>query len=726
MKRVLGCLLLAAAAFAAETPQELFEKGLVKERSEGNLKEAIQLYERAAETAGKNRALAAKALLEAGECYRKMGDAEARKLFERVIRDYADQKEAVAEARARMGGDSSAAGMINRRVWSNRPSGPKVDTYGTVSPDGRSISHVNWSTGALAIYDIATGADRDLIPVTSKEDNAEESVISKDGRTVAYSWFNHETGRYELRLANLTGEPNPRRLYDNADLDWIGPYDWSPDSKTIVAEVIRRDRTAQIALISAADGSIRVLKSMDWRGTGRIFFSPDGRFIGYDLPTADSIRQHDIFVLGVDGSHETAAVRHPSLNFMMGWSPDGQWLLFASDRTGAMGLWAIAMPDGKPQGGAELIRPDVGWPESLGITRSGALYYSLATLGGEGSHIQTAAMDFETGKLLGPTTDVTHPHGESDSQPFWSHDGKIIAYLAVRGRLGSSNAQNNGAHMRDNALVIRAADTGQLISEAPLQLARNVRIIGWTADDRAVWLAGTNFNGRQGLFRLDIQSGEMTTVASAILDAPAANGPVSLDGPTTFYRRVMGDQKVAFVSHNIASGEEKEIARGDALGAVNLSPNGKWICTTGIDRASNSRVLLLIPGSGGMARTLMATPSTVPETELTNPRQGVILSCGAWSPSMQWVLAIRRMADSSQADELWRVPLDGSAATKIEVERGARIPFYARTVSPPGSYAGPALAPDGTHLAFTITETTTAHASEIWALENFLPRGGSK
>jgi len=56
MKRVLGCLLLAAAAFAAETPQEMFEKGLVKERSEGNLKEAIQLYERAAETAGKNRA----------------------------------------------------------------------------------------------------------------------------------------------------------------------------------------------------------------------------------------------------------------------------------------------------------------------------------------------------------------------------------------------------------------------------------------------------------------------------------------------------------------------------------------------------------------------------------------------------------------------------------------------------------------------------------------------
>jgi Tol biopolymer transport system component len=725
MKRIAMSIVAAALLAVAQSrddAERLLKAAHNTQLVDGDLNGAIKQYSAIVSKYKSDRAVVATALVRMAECYQKMGDAEARKIYEQVLRDYADQKEAVAEARVRLGAESGAAGMVNRRVWSGPTcppscgtSKPIVDTYGTVSPDGRSISHVNWHTGALAVYDIATGTDRDLTPDTSgKEDNAEESVISKDGRTVAYSWFNHETRHYELRLANLTGDPNPRRLYDNPDLDWIGPYDWSPDSKTIVAEVQRQDRTAQIALISAADGSIRVLKSIDWSGTGRIFFSPDGRFIGYDLPTPDNIRQHDVLVLGVDGSHETVAVRHPSLNFMMGWSPDGKWLLFASDRTGAMGLWAIAMVDGKPQGAAELIRPDVGWPESLGITRSGALYYSLATLGGEGSHIQTAAMDFETGKLLVPATDVTHPHGESDSQPFWSHNGKLMAYLAVRGRLGSSNAQNNGAHMHDNALAIRAADTGQLITELPLQLARKVQIVGWTADDRAVWLTGTNFKGKQGLFRVEIQSGEMTTVASAILAAPAANGPASPDGPTAFYRRVLGKQEVVFMSHNIASGEEKEIARG-GLGMLNLSPDGKWICTPSVDRASNSRVLLLIPAAGGMPRTLMATPSTVPETELTN-RRGAILNFVAWGPGMQWVLAVRWMADFSQPDELWRVPLDGGAARKSEVERGTRIPFY----------AGVSLAPDGTHLAFTISETTTAHTSEIWALENFLPRGGSK
>src|SRR3954453_2537998 len=103
MKRLLGCWLLMAAAAVAQNPHELLEKALVKERSEGNLREAIQLYQRAAESAGKDRALAAKALVLAGECYQKLGDTESRKIFERVVRDYADQKESVTLARARLG-----------------------------------------------------------------------------------------------------------------------------------------------------------------------------------------------------------------------------------------------------------------------------------------------------------------------------------------------------------------------------------------------------------------------------------------------------------------------------------------------------------------------------------------------------------------------------------------------------------------------------------------------
>src|SRR6185437_5386638 len=103
----------------------------------------------------------------------------------------------------------------------------------------------------------------------------------------------------------------------------------------------RTDRTAQIGLISVRDGSLRVLKSVDWRGAKRLLFSPDGKYLGYDLPESDGSQQRDIFVMAIDGSREIPAVIHRGQDTMMGWSPDGKRLLFASDRTGSMDLWSL-------------------------------------------------------------------------------------------------------------------------------------------------------------------------------------------------------------------------------------------------------------------------------------------------------------------------------------------------------------------------------------------------
>src|SRR4051794_38787519 len=102
------------------------------EEAEGNYPAAIEAYKRFLAQYGKDRTLAAKALVRMGQCYEKLGDAESRKIYERVVREYADQKEAVAAARAKLGGDSAAknAGIVMRQVWT----GPKVDVYGTDLP----------------------------------------------------------------------------------------------------------------------------------------------------------------------------------------------------------------------------------------------------------------------------------------------------------------------------------------------------------------------------------------------------------------------------------------------------------------------------------------------------------------------------------------------------------------------------------------------------------------
>ena len=82
----------AAQHDAARTMLEAARKAEVVD---GNLNGAIQQYRAIADKYKSDRAIVADALLRMAECYQKLGDAQARKIFEQVVRDYADQQEAV-------------------------------------------------------------------------------------------------------------------------------------------------------------------------------------------------------------------------------------------------------------------------------------------------------------------------------------------------------------------------------------------------------------------------------------------------------------------------------------------------------------------------------------------------------------------------------------------------------------------------------------------------------
>ena len=56
-----------------------------------------------------NRAVAAQALVRMAECYQKLGDSESRKIYEQIVRDYTDQKDAVTVAKAHLGAAPSDA-----------------------------------------------------------------------------------------------------------------------------------------------------------------------------------------------------------------------------------------------------------------------------------------------------------------------------------------------------------------------------------------------------------------------------------------------------------------------------------------------------------------------------------------------------------------------------------------------------------------------------------------
>jgi len=682
MKRITITLALAALLpLAAEDKKAnvLLQAAQAKETVQGDLKGAIELYGQAVKEAGANRALAAKTLVQMAECYQRMGDAESGKIYERVVREYADQKEAVTVARARLGGtDSGVRVKGDRPVWT----GPKVDGFGTISPDGRFLSYVDWAgAGNLVLRDLVAGTDR---PLTNKgswaesREQAEFSTISRDGKHLAYAWLN-DKDRYELRIVGVqgTGIPQSRRLFGNEDIGNISPYDWSPDGKWIAVSVHRKDGTAQIGLVAAQDGALRVLKSVDWRGPTKIFFSPDSKYIAYDLSASDTSEERDVFVMRIDGSRETAAVIHPSQNVIMGWSPDGAHLLFASDRTRSIALWKLSFVEGKPQGAPEMVKPDIGSSYSLGLSASGALY---VWKGVGAVEIQVAPLDLSAGKLMAAPVSAVQRFMDSPQHLDWSPDGKYLSYVS-RGPLGGW----------PYSLPIRSMETGQVRELRPR--LRNLGAPRWSPDGRSFLTSGTDLKGRSGIYQIDAQTGE----ASPILvgPTPAAIPQWSPDGKRIYYRAT---GRSAFLERDLASGNEREVIRlPSRLGEVNVSPDGRTIATISEEASSKSSTVLLIPVAGGAPRELLRLSLA----------EGFQMYRGmAWTPDSRAVIVTKSRGDRR---ELWLVPVTDGQPRKLDID----LTNWA---------GGFRLHPDGHQITFLAGKAT----SEIWALENFLPQPASK
>src|SRR5687768_16524480 len=138
-----AALVLLAADLVAQSGNDLFQKALAKERAEGQLEAAIQLYEQVVRDFAGDRPLAAKALLQIGRCYERLGKDGAQKAYDRLVRDYGDQRPAADEARDRLAVIARASTQPTpsmRLVWT----GPEVDTQGSPSPDGRYLSYVDF------------------------------------------------------------------------------------------------------------------------------------------------------------------------------------------------------------------------------------------------------------------------------------------------------------------------------------------------------------------------------------------------------------------------------------------------------------------------------------------------------------------------------------------------------------------------------------------------------
>jgi len=97
---ILLCFLAWTTFAQPGAPGVKLEAGIAKEEVDGDLKSAMEVYQKIAADSSAPRDVRAKALLRLAGCYEKLG-RQARQLYEQIVRDYSDQP-AASQARSRL------------------------------------------------------------------------------------------------------------------------------------------------------------------------------------------------------------------------------------------------------------------------------------------------------------------------------------------------------------------------------------------------------------------------------------------------------------------------------------------------------------------------------------------------------------------------------------------------------------------------------------------------
>jgi len=639
----LACWAILAAAQTASQSQK-FQEAIDAMETRGDCPLAIRLFEEAAR--GPDRNLAAHALFYAGRCFEKLGKQEARKFYERVVAEFPDQSTAAGEARARLArlvppDQAARPPMVGRRLWTGRD----VDISGAVSADGRYLSYTDWEANWLAIRELATGRKRLLVKNPPDGGSADFSIPSPDGRHVVYRRIGMDGQDVVLAAVDAArGQTTPRVLHRGPEGSL--PLGWSPDGRQILCQLTRKDLNNHLVLLSVADGSLRVLKSFDSRYAQAATFSPDGRYIAYDFPPHRDSPERDIFVIGSAGDQgdqqaaETAVVQHPANDSFPAWTPDGQRLLFISDRLGSAGAWVIATAGGKPQGPAELVKATIGNIRPLGFTREGAYYYGSYE---DMKDVYIAALDPATGTVSGSVPVDSRLLG-SKSAPEWSPDGRFLAYSG-RGEL-----------------TIQNLETGEkrgLRPQLPLWRPR------WSPDGRTILVHGSKLDTGPGLYLIDVETGAATLALADHTKGFPRQAAWSPDGRSFFYWYIGESIRL----RELATGRE-QVVYPQPGGDFAVSPDGRRLAVS-VARDPEA-VLLIVPVDGGPARELLRVPET-----------------GAfgmgWTPDGRRILFSRR--GNFENRELWQVPVEGGEARSTGLTMWGLAEFR--------------IHPDGRRIAFT-------------------------
>ncbi len=210
------------------------------------------------------------------------------------------------------------------------------------APDGQSIIFAAAHDDRSGLWRIALSGGLPA-PIREAGNTVWNPAVSKRGFRLAFELSNSarsisQMGLYppgqkaRVLVTSLSGENAGQQL--------------SPDGRRLV---FQSDRTGGLDIwVSDRNGQNAIqLTAMGTAGTPR--WSPDGKEIAFDVGLARDWREpRAIFLVNAEGGTPRPLVQDSFSNNVPRWSHSGQWIYFASNRTGTWQVWKVQRTGGSP------------------------------------------------------------------------------------------------------------------------------------------------------------------------------------------------------------------------------------------------------------------------------------------------------------------------------------------------------------------------------------------
>jgi len=435
MKLPIAVFAVSMALTAAQqktTAEALFREALVKERAEGNLPEAIFLYERLIAEFSGDRRFVSQAMYQLALIYEKQSDPRAKTLLKRLSHEYGEVEPFGARAREKLARQANApvAGF---------PETVLEASYELGSPDGRFVVYHKRGEdyGRLYVKELATRKERLL--VDNPGSNVGSLAWSPDSASIAYSFNEPKAKANEIRTVQLaTG------AITNLGVRGF-PQAWTETDEIYFYRPNYPAGGTDFSLAPAKGGSPR-----------KVYFDPSGSgcnpVITPDATRVVACKDKKLFVVNLGTQEARPLTVGAGEEFRQQISADGRLVAFAANPDGNWALYLAPLngdlPVKRPLLLANIPEPGGTWSGGdarCWWTRDGLLTYGM--MYGE-SNVYRVEMDPKTGRSLDTPRRLTQDAPLNFTGAI-SPDTKSIAYWFMNGaKRGLAVMDSSGASER--------------------------------------------------------------------------------------------------------------------------------------------------------------------------------------------------------------------------------------------------------------------------------------